>query len=175
MFFELLIAFKRSRNKNVFNKLLHFSNNLVCCWSFVAGSLMRMNGLQSSRTDPISHSHHPLNGRLPQKYKVIPLPQLFCLMRYHKMSTVQRCVVRAAEDKIFGILVLKHGYTLLSTSLSQYNLNEKNASSLRNYLQYKEVKVKQILLSRCQGVGGTRLRRVFLVFYPQKELNDKLT
>jgi len=115
---------KRSRNKNVFNKSLHFSNNLVC-WSLVAGSLMRMNGLQSSRTDRLSHSHHPLNGRLLQKYKVTPLPQLFCLMRYPKMSNVQRYVVRAAEDKIFGILALKHGYILLSPSLLQYKLNEK--------------------------------------------------
>lgn len=113
---------KRSRNKNAFNKLLHFSNDLVCCWSFVAGSLMRMNGVQSSRTDPLSHSQHPLNGRLFQKYKVTPLPQLSHLMRYPKMSTVQRCVVRAAEDKTFGILTQKHGYTFLSPSLSQYQI-----------------------------------------------------
>lgn len=118
MFFELLIALREAEIKNVFNKSLHFSNNLVC-WSFVASSLMKMNGLQSSRTDPLSHSHHPLNGRLLQKYKVTPLPQLFCLMRYHKMSAVQRCAVRAAEDKIYGILALKHGYILLSPSLSQ--------------------------------------------------------
>jgi len=46
-------------------------------------------------------------------------------MRYPKMSNVQRYVVRAAEDKIFGILALKHGYILLSPSLLQYKLNEK--------------------------------------------------
>lgn len=86
MFFEMLIALREADIKTP--PINHcISQKTVYCWTVVAGSLIRTNGLQSSETDPLSHSHHPLNGRLLQRYKVTPLPQLFCLMRYHKMST----------------------------------------------------------------------------------------
>lgn len=99
MFFELLIALREADIKmSSINRCISQTTWYVV-GSFVAGSLMRMNGLQSTGTDPLSHSHHPSNGRMLQRCKVTPLPQLFCLMRYHKMSTSSKVVVMAAEIK----------------------------------------------------------------------------
>lgn len=146
--------------------MLHFSNNLLCCWSFVAGSLMRMNGLQSIGTDPLSHSHHPSNGSMLQRYKVTPLPQLFCLMRYQEMSTSSKVCGKGRGDKIFGILTLKYRYTFLSGSLSQYQIKWKMPLLYEIICTLKGRSDTHFTFMLSRSGGKKTLKRgVFLLFF----------